>query len=361
MNRSLAASLVLLIAITGFGCGKSPSNPPAAGESATEADGSPALLTFQRGAMGTRFTIRVWVESSARAEAAQAAADAAFARILDLERIFSDYRADSEIVKLAARPAGMPVPVSRELLAVLDRTQRLSRETGGAFDVTLGPMIRLWRQSRKNTALPTEERLADARARSGWQKVEIDREAPAVTLAMDRMVLDFGGVAKGYAADEALAILRRRGFPRSLVAGSGDIALGDPPGGKSGWRIGIRSLDVALAETPEDLSGTVELANAAISTSGDTEQSIVIGGVRYSHIVDPKTGLGLTERIAVTVIGPDAATTDSLATAVSVLGREKGLALIESKPEVECLIQMAGEGQAVSETRSIGFPAVAGP
>jgi thiamine biosynthesis lipoprotein len=219
-------------------------------------------------------------------------------------------------------------------------------------------MTRLWRQSRKNNQLPTAERIADARARSGWRLLYLDREDQTLTFEKARMQLDLGGIAKGFTADAVLGILKRRGFSRSLVAASGDIAVGDPPPGRDAWRVGVRSLDVS--EKPGDLTGTVELANSAISTSGDMQQAIHIGGVKYSHIVDPKTALGLTERIAVTVIGPDATGTDSHATAVSVMGKEKGLAFIESRPELECLILSLDENGNVTESRSSGFPPVSG-
>ncbi len=309
--------------------------------------------------MGTQFSLRLWATPE-ETDAAKAAADAAFDRIAALERVFSDYQVDSEITLLTTHPPGEKIPISGDLFQVLVKTEQLSRETDGAFDVTVGPMIRLWRQSRKNHRLPTADRVAQARERSGWQKLELDRETPAVTLGAEFMQLDFGGIVKGYSADEALDILKQRGFSQSLVAASGDIVVGDPPPGKDAWRIGIRSLDAVLANDPEHpLTGTVPLLNGAISTSGDTQQAVNIDGVRYSHIVDPKTALGLTHRIAVTVIGPDATTTDSYATTVSVLGREKGLAFIESKPGVECLILEADDRETVSRFTSSGFPEVA--
>lgn len=306
--------------------------------------------------MGTQFTIRLWA-SPDRAEAAQTAVKDAFARVVALEMIFSDYQVDSEVVKLVASPAGKEIPISTDLFTLLDRSLALSRETNGAFDVTVGPMVRLWRQARKDHRLPSPERIAQARERSGWQKVELDPDTPSVRLATSPIQFDFGGIAKGFAADEVLKILKQRGFPRSLVAASGDIALGDAPPGKAAWKVGIRSLDVEGADpASRALTGTVALANAAISTSGDTQQAITIDGIRYSHIVDPQTALGLTHRIAASVIGPDATTTDSYATTVCILGREKGLAFIESKPGVSCLILEAGENGDIVETRSSRFP-----
>ncbi|MCB1063216.1 MAG: FAD:protein FMN transferase [Verrucomicrobiae bacterium] len=336
--------------------------PPVAPETAPEElvkSGAPALLTFQEGHMGTEFTLRVWAGPE-ELVAAKAAVAEAFARIEALEMVFSDYEVDSEIVRLTTHPPGEAVPISSDLFAMLVKTQTLSEETGGAFDVTVGPMVRLWRQARKNHRLPTAERIAEARERSGWQKLRLDRETPAVILDAKFMQLDFGGIAKGFAADEAMKILKQHGFARSLVAASGDIVVGDPPPDHDAWRIGIRSLDVVMANDPDKpLTGSVPLIQGAISTSGDTQQAVNIDGVRYSHIVDTKTALGLTHRIAVTVIGPDATTTDSYATTVSVLGKERGLAFIESKPGVECLILEADDAGTITETRSSRFPEIA--
>ena len=137
-----------------------------------------------------------------------------------------------------------------------------------------------------------------------------------VLLKLPGMQLDLGGIAKGYAADEALATLRARGIKSALVAVGGDIAIGDAPPGQQGWRIGL-----------EPVGGELLLHNAAVSTSGDTEQFREIGGVRYSHIIDPKTGRGITSRIAVTVVARRGLEADPIATAISVLGEERGRAL----------------------------------
>jgi thiamine biosynthesis lipoprotein len=148
------------------------------------------------------------------------------------------------------------------------------------------------------------------------------------------MQLDLGGIAKGYAADEALRLLKGRGMPRALVAASGDIAIGDPPPGQRGWKIAISGMDAdAVSATP-----TLLLKNCGVSTSGDTEQFIEIDHVRYSHIVDPRTGLGLTNRIQATIIAPHTTASDSLATTVCVLGPKRGLALVNSLPRVAALV-----------------------
>jgi thiamine biosynthesis lipoprotein len=226
------------------------------------------------------------------------------------------------------------VPVSVELFDVLERAQKIARLSDGAFDVTVGPYVRLWRFARKRKVLPTPAEIAAARAAVGWQKLRLDPRARTVTLLVPNMRLDLGSIGKGYAADQALQILKGRGMERALVAASGDIAVGDPPPKRRGWRIGIEAWDGATNKVVR----TVMLHNAGISTSGDTEQFIEIDGVRYSHIVDPATGLGRTQHIQATVIGPDATTSDSLDTAVSLLGAKRGMELIRSWAHTSALI-----------------------
>ena len=296
---------------------------------------------FSHPAMGTLITITLYAPDLA---AAKAGTDAAVHRIDALEDIMSDYQADSELMRLCDQPFGMPMPVSAELFDVLQRSQKVSKLSDGSFDVTVGPYVRLWRFARKRKVLPTSAEITAARAAVGWQKLRLAARAHAVTLLVPNMRLDLGGIGKGYAADAALHILRGRGIDRALVAASGDIAVGNPPPGQQGWKVGIAAFDVAT-NTP---ARTLLLHNAGISTSGDTEQFIEINGVHYSHIVNPVTGLGLTNRIQATIIGPDATTTDSLDTTVSLLGVQRGLALIDSWPHLAALIVTKDDGQTHS-------------
>jgi FAD:protein FMN transferase len=301
--------------------------------------------------MGTLITITLYASEPV---AAKDAAGAAFKRIDALEDSFSDYQADSELMRLCDQPFGKPVPVSAELFDVLQRAQSISQRSDGAFDVTVGPYIRLWRFARKRKVLPTAAEVATARAAVGWQKLRLDRRARTVTLLVPNMRLDLGSIGKGYAADQALQLLKHRGIDQALVAASGDIAIGDAPPGQPGWKIGIAAFGGATNSVPR----TLLLHNAGISTSGDTEQFIEINGVRYSHIVDPATGLGLTRRIQATVIGPNATTTDSLDTTVSVLGVQRGLALVESFPKTAAVVVTKDNGHTQTFT-SRRFPKIA--
>ncbi|MFK5924608.1 MAG: FAD:protein FMN transferase [Verrucomicrobiota bacterium] len=315
-------------------------------------DKKPILLSFQKPRMGTLFTIRLWADP-ADSQKARAAADAAFEEIGRLNSILSDYELNSELLLITRKPKDTWLPASDDFINILNISRQLSIATDGAFDVTAGPHIRNWRLSKRDHRLPRASSLQDAFSKTGYQKVEIDKKKKAVKFAVDRMRLDFGGIAKGYAADAALAILTQHGFPRAIVAGSGDIVVGDaPPDQPLGWAIGIRSLD---KEDSKKLTDTVLLIHSAVSTSGDMQQFIDIDGKRYSHIVDPKTGLGLTERIGVTIIGPNAVTTDSTATAVSVMGKKRGLAYIEKQPDLECLIVAKDNDGKDVFTESSGF------
>jgi thiamine biosynthesis lipoprotein len=285
---------------------------------------------FQQPHMGTLFTLTLYASDETLA---RAAADAAFAKVAALNEALTDYDPESELMRLVREPVGQPIRVSAELFAVLAEARRLAARSDGAFDPTIGPVVRLWRRARRTETLPAPEQLARAREAVGWQKFSLDAIRQTVTLHAPNMQLDLGGIAKGYAADAALQVLRERGISRALVAASGDIAVGEPPPGQRGWRVSIG--------TPFQREGqerTLLLQNAAVSTSGDVEQFVVIAGTRYSHIVDPRRGLGLTNRCQVSVIARHATQTDALATAVSILGAEPGAALIKAEPHTSAII-----------------------
>src|SRR5437773_6196241 len=197
---------------------------------------------------------------------------------------------------------------------------------------------------------PLPARLAQALQAVGHKKLRLDSRRHTVELLKPNMRLDLGAIAKGYAADEALRVLRRQGITRALVAGGGDMTLGDRPPGKRGWRIEIAPLDTTNAPPAR----FVLLANAGLATSGDVFQHVEIGGKRYSHIVDPRTGIGLTDHSLVTVIAQDGITADSLATAVSVLGPEKGKKLIENtKGAAVQIVRQPGEQIEINESSRI--------
>lgn len=275
--------------------------------------------------MGVPFAAAFYAPDEASANKAIAAV---WARIEHLNSLMSDYDSNSELMRLCRESGpGKPIAVSPELFRVLCKSVEVSELSDGAFDVSVGPLIKLWRRARRQKELPDPKHLAEARELVGWRNIKLCRPG-TVELLKPGMRLDLGGIAVGYACDEAICVLKQHGISRAMIDGSGDIVVSDPPPGATGWRIGIASLKEPNASPTEFAT----LANCSISTSGDAYQFVEVGGRRYSHIVDPKTGLGLTERCSVTVIAPDGMTADALATAVSVLGPERGLTLIESQP-----------------------------
>ncbi len=258
-------------------------------------------------------------------ERARDLAVVAFERIAELEAIMTDYRPDSELMRFCAAAGSGFQPLSADLFAVLDRSRQIAEQTEGAFDPTVGPLVRLWRAARKSGVLPDPAAIETARALTGWQHLHLDPARRAGSLDLPGMSLDLGAIGKGFACEEAVARLRAQGGGRCLVALAGDIVCGDPPPGEAGWSVGIgaRGGDRSV------------LANRAVSTSGDTQQFVEIGGRRYSHVVDPATGLGLTSRWEFSVTAPDGATADAISTAACVLGPERFRAIEERFPGIE--------------------------
>jgi thiamine biosynthesis lipoprotein len=242
------------------------------------------------------------------------------------------------------------VRVSDDLWTVLAQSQAISEVSGGALDITVGPLTRLWRRARRWKELPEADALAAARTSVGYINLRLDPTTRTAQLLAPNMRLDLGGIAKGYAVDEAIAVVKSCGIHRALVRGSGDIAAADPPPGESGWRVGIAPL-----HPDEPPTRFVRLANCGISTSGDARQHLIVEGRRYSHILDPRTGTPVEGRSSVTVIAPSGMLADGLDTAASVLGPEKALALIEKFPGTELLMvheDAPGQQQSVE---SAGF------
>jgi thiamine biosynthesis lipoprotein len=266
-------------------------------------------FSFEQPLMGTRFAIICHGTDEA---AAEKAAQEAFAEGGKINAVASDYLPDSELMRLPA--GGSAVKLSPLFAELVSAALGTAERSGGSFDPTLGPLSRLWRESRRTETLPSGEAREAARAACGWRDVEFDRPTRRLRLKKPGMQLDLGGIAKGFAADRMFEVMKKHGLSRTCIAAGGDLRLGDPPPGKAGWRVGLKTFDAA---TPEEV---VELSNCAVSTSGDLHQFVEIGGKRYSHIVDPRTGLGLTERVAVSVIAPTATLSDALATACCVTG-----------------------------------------
>ena len=303
-------------------------------------------FVFEKAEMGVPFRISLFAES---ADTAKAAADAAFARVAALNAILSDYEDNSELTALSrSAGSGQAVKVSAELWTVLERAQQLAASTGGAFDVTCGPLTSVWRRARRKFELPSPQLVAESRERVGWQRLRLNVDAHTAELLTTGMRLDLGSIAKGFACDEALRVLRENGHPIALVAGSGDMSAGDPPPGRAGWRIEVAPLD-AEGRTEKPTPVIIELAHAAIATSGDTFQRLEIGGKRYSHILDARTGQPLTNHTVVSVIARDGLTA-GISTACCILGPQESAKLLEEWKAAARWQSQPGEKVELHET-----------
>ncbi len=297
--------------------------------------------------MGTSCTLTVVLpsEKSTIAQESLAKAEATLRRI---ESLMSTYRDDSEVRRLKNASAKQRVALSPETLAVLRASRHFAEVSGGAFDVTAAPLFQLWKRCGKLDRPPTQEEIATARTASSWD---------AFTLLEDGAVkgnslaeVDLGGIAKGYGIDRAVETMKEAGCVGGLVEVGGDLrCFGRKPGGHR-WRIALRS------PAGPEYAGVLEVESAAVCTSGDYLRFVEIKGIRYSHIIDPRSGLPVDTMPSVTVIAPDTTTADGLATAISVLGPNKGLELIKSFEGSECLLMVRGSDGRTSFVRSAGFP-----
>lgn len=297
--------------------------------------------------MGTLMRIKCYAYDETQAD--QALREA-FDRIAQLDNELSDYKPGSELSRITVSAVHNPVHVSPDLFRILAASQKLSEESDGAFDITLGPVTHLWREARKTNRLPDPAALRSALARCGYRKMHLDRSRHTVSFDEPGMQLDAGGIAKGYAADEALMVLQKLGIHSALVAASGDLAFSDAPPGQPGWKVGVDSFD----KTNVPFTRVLVLSNAAVSTSGDMEQHLDANGLRYSHIVDPKTGIGLTKHITVTVVARHGIEADGTTKVVSVLGETRGVAFINARPGLAALI-VATEGTRSETLESSRF------
>lgn len=301
-----------------------------AGETISRA-GELVRYEFSEPHMGTTFRLVLY---AADQPLANRAARAAFARVGELDDRLSDYKQTSELMQLCQKAGGPPVPVSEDLLRVLTYAQTVSQMSDGAFDVSVGPLTKLWRLSRRTHQMPDPEKLAKARALVGFGNIKVDGKNRTVQLLKPGMQLDLGGIAKGYTGDAVLETLAKMKITHVLLAAGGDITVGDAPPETQGWSIGIAPLENPLKPPSRYLM----LANQAVSTSGDAEQYVEIDGKRYSHIVDPRTGLGLVGRMSATVVARRGIQSDSLTKTVAVLGPERGLPIIDGVPEAAALL-----------------------
>ncbi len=259
--------------------------------------------------MAMQLRITVWCDSQDHAEEA---CKLAFDRAAELVKVFSDYDPKSESRRLTRSKIGQPIKVSDHLFHALAFSKVLNEKTNGAFDPTASVLIRLWRTARKDGALPESNAIEKAIEHVGLDKFQIDLNKKTVTLLASAMDLDFGGIAKGYIGDQVIKVLQENGIEIGCYEAGGDIVLGSSPPGKKGWAIEVGHNDDGSVKT-------LELANCGVSTSGDTQQFVEIDGRRYSHVIDPRTGIGITTGQAAYVVAPSGMESDALATVGCVL------------------------------------------
>lgn len=277
--------------------------------------------------------------------------ETALVKIQRVDERMSDYKDDSEISELNRDGAKRAVRVSESTYEVLQTSIEFSKLTGGAFDITVGPLVDLFHSAEKETVAPSKEQIAQAKLKVGYQKLKLDNQNRTVKFSVDGMRVDLGGIAKGYAIDKAVQIMQTCGAIGGMVDIGGDIrCFGAPAKGKEYWLIGLQDPNVP-SESNSDIvipaqagisAGEplllLKLTDAAVATSGGYRRFALIDGKKYSHIIDTKTGYSSDELASVTIISKNATGADALATAVSVMGAEKGLALIEELPQTEAIL-----------------------
>ena len=316
-RRTFINALCAFAATSGFGWQTSPTARVQAQETQSA---EWRRFEFAEQKMGVPTRILMYAPD---AETASAAAAAVWKRFDDLNAALSDYDSESEIVRVCRESGkiGAPVAISDDLRRTLEESRRFCVLTGGAFDATVGPVVKLWRRSRYFNERPPEKILEAAKKTVGLDGWKLTDEGVETAL---NVRFDVGGIAKGFALDEALATLKTFGIESALVDAGGDLRLGAAPPGKDGWTIGIAGLvkdgEPAFYKT---------LSNVGVASSGDANRFLEIDGVRYSHIIDPRTCEPLTRRCVATVVASDATAADALASAVCVLGIEEAPALIE--------------------------------
>jgi thiamine biosynthesis lipoprotein len=266
--------------------------------------------------MDTIILMTVYTSDQARADQAFAAAEREFRLIHELtDRFAANHSTDpnvSDIYRINQNP-GQPIQVSPDTLLLIQTAQEMSRRSQGAFDITIGPLMDLW-DFKEDRHVPAQAELDAVLPHVGYEQIRVDSAAGTVTI-QPGMVLDLGGVAKGYATDCAANALRQLGIKHAIINAGGNVyALGSKPGGAP-WRVGIRHPRQEGA-----LLGIIEAVDQAVVSSGDYERYFETGGQRYHHILDPKTGMPASSAIAVTIVADESIQADLLSTTVFVLG-----------------------------------------
>ena len=262
----------------------------------------------------------------------QAAIDEAFASFAEVDRLMSNYRDDSELALINRGAAEGAIAVSAPMFSVLDAAFRVSATSSGAFDITVGPLVRLWGFYDRKPHLPTQAELTAVRPLVDYRNLLLDAAHRTVRFARAGVELDLGGIAKGFAVEIAADVLRRRGLGGFIDAGGNQYLLGTPPG-KRTWTVGIKNPDA-----PDRVIGVVETGEISVSTSAGYYNFLVANGRTYGHILDPRRLEPSTEALSVTTFSRDGTLADAMSKAAFVLGPKAGLALVDSFPGMSAVI-----------------------
>lgn len=285
---------------------------------------------FTENKMGSPFNLVLVTDDSLKAATL---ARACFDLVDTLNSLFSDYDSTSELSRLNSKAGKEPMIVSSRLWNLLISSSQAWLESRHAFDITIGPLSRLWRKARKEKRFPDSLQVAQKKGLVGFQQLQLNPADHSVYLPQQGMLLDLGGIAKGYAAQAVVNYLTSKGIKQSLVDAGGDMVMTQPPPNSRGWTIGVN-----VPETTDDLlPQKLLLQNKAVATSGDAYQFIEHKGKKYSHIADPRTGYGISSQRNVTVIADNGAVADWLATACSILSIKEAMQLAK-KMKADLLI-----------------------
>ena len=281
--------------------------------------------------MGNNFTITVVASDNG---STQNHIEAAVAEIRRIEKLFTTFSSDSQTSLINANAGIEPVTVSNEVYGLIERSIAISKITQGAFDITYGSIDKsLWNFDKKMTKLPSKEDALKMVHLINYNNIILDPVTTSVFLKEKGMRIGFGGIGKGYAAEMAKAVLLQKGVTSGIINASGDLtAWGQQPDGRP-WRIGISNPD-----KPQDIFSYLDISGKAVATSGNYEKYIMIGGKKYSHTIDPKTGLPISGIKSVTVISANAEFADAMATPIAVMGIKAGIYLIDQIPDLHCII-----------------------
>lgn len=289
--------------------------------------------------MGSPFNLILVTDDSSKAAGL---ANRSFALIDSFNHLYSDYDSSSELSNINAHAGKGKQQVSAGLWDILLYSKLAYIKSKGAYDVTVGPLSQLWRKSRKEKTFPDKKAVDEKRKLVGFNKLQIDKITRHVTLPVTGMRLDLGGIAKGYIAQKVIDFLKRNGIEQALADAGGDMVMSNAPNYNTGWVIGVN-----IPETTDDLlPKKLSLQNMAVATSGDAYQYMEHDGLKYSHIIDPRTGYGIHSQRNVTVIAKDGADADWLATACSILPIGDAKKLAESM-HAELLITILDKGKVV--------------